>query len=185
MMEDDINYMHENVVKPITNKMLTTLFSDSPDINGRVWKKENCSKLLYDRYGNGYYIMAGSSRCIPGKTWLWLDMLMERLRYDRSLEISHIRCDNVMEKEIDINSVIHWNHSHPDYLKCIKVRYNMWKDLREFKCVMNPSPIQTTILESLGRFLPNMIDKGVLTTPNINVDDKKKLERVIKRRKKK
>lgn len=134
------------------------------------------SNLLYDRHGNGYYIMSGSSRCLPGKTWLWLNMLMERLRYNESLEIS--RCDNVMKKEIDINSVIHWNHSKPDYLKCIKVRYSLWGG--EYKYVMD-SPIDILLLETLERYYPEMIDKS---TPNINVDDKKKLERVVNKRRK-
>lgn len=178
MMDDDINYMNENVVKPITNKMLTTFFSDPPDRDGRVWKKENCSNLLYDRHGNGYYIMSGSSRCIPGKTWLWLNTLMKRLRYNESLEISHFRCDNVMKKEIDIDSVIHWNHSQPDYLKYIKVRYSLWGG--EYKYVVD-SPIDIILLETLERYYPDMIDK---LTPNINVDDKKKLERVVNKRRK-
>ena len=181
MTDKDLDYMNEHVVKPITDKMMAELFSDLPDRNGRVWRKEN-SKILYDRYGNGYYIMGGSGRCfLPRKSGLWINLLMERLEYKRSFEINHINCD-MMKKEIDIDSVIHWDHSHPDYLKrtFINVKYNMGKALREFKCVMNLSPIQTTILESLGRFLPNMIDKGALTTPNFN-DDKKKLEKVIKK----
>ena len=79
-----------------------------------------------------------------------------------------------------------WPKQDMSDLKAHDFRYGkMWQDQELINYATGDvSHIDTMILDSLATFGPDINSAYGLSTPNLNVD-KKKLERVIKRRKKK
>ena len=90
---------------------------------------------------------------------------------------------------VQLRSVIHWDHSHTDYLKDIGVKdgrlYHVWEDGQLFNYrTIDISPIDRAILDTLKTFGHEITEKCCITGPNFN-EDKKRLERFIKKGKRK
>ena len=86
---------------------------------------------------------------------------------------------------VQLYDVIHWNHVHINYTfglkaKDCRARYA----LEELIGYNDLSPISRMIVDSLKVNGPEMLKQGKSVGPNFN-EDKKRLERVINRRKKK
>jgi hypothetical protein len=154
--------------------------TESSDRNGRVWKREFMKKIL----NNQIFLT------IPRvhKSWLWLKLLEMQLQ--KSYEINLVQTlESPPSTKVDLKSVIYMKWPKPDLsdLKAQGFKYDtMWQDPALINyATMDISHINTISLESL-RMLDSDINSGYgLSSPNLNDIDKKKLERVIKRRKKK
>lgn len=154
--------------------------TESSDRNGRVWKREFMKKIL----NNQIFLT------IPRvhKSWLWLKILEMQLQ--KSYEINLVQTlESPPSTKVDLKSVIYMKWPKPDLsdLKAHDFRYGkMWQDQELINYATGDvSHIDTMILDSLAAFGPDINSAYGLSTPNLNDIDKKKLERVIKRRKKK
>jgi hypothetical protein len=121
------------------------------------------------------------------KSWLWLKILEMQLQ--KSYEINLVQAlATPPSTKVDLKSVIYmkWPKQDLSDLKAQGFRYDtIWQDQAINYAAMDISHINTIDLESF-RMLDSDINSGYgLSTPNLNDIDKKKLERVIKRRKKK
>ena len=91
------------------------------------------------------------------------------------------------DTKLDLDSVIHMKWPKPKLvnMKAHDFRYGkMWEDPLINYATGDISPIDKIILDSLSMFGPDINSQyGITTTPNLNEFDKKKLERIIKRRK--
>lgn len=148
------------------------LDADKPDRNGRIWQKELLAKQLMKPIW-----------MIPPrhhKSWMWMKLLQMQ-----SFEIQQRALMNPPSTKWDINSVIHMHWPTPDLtdLKAHDFRYGkMWEDQMLINYTTGDvSPIDRMALEGLAAFGPELMDKGILTAPNLNNNDKKLLERVIKK----
>ena len=148
------------------------LDADKPDRNGRIWQKELLAKQLMKPLW-----------MIPPrhhKSWMWMKLLQMQ-----SFEIQQRALMNPPSTKWDINSVIHMHWPTPDLtdLKAHDFRYGkMWEDQMLINYATGDvSPIDRMALEGLATFGPELMDKGILTAPNLNNNDKKLLERVIKK----
>lgn len=160
--------------------MFNMLDSDKPDRNGRIWKRECMKKIL----NNQTFLTVPRGH----KSWLWLKLLEMELQ--KSYEINLVQTlETPPSTKWDINSVIHmrWPKQDLSNLKARDFRYGkMWQDQELINYATGDvSHIDKTILDSLATFGPDINSAYGLSTPNLNDIDKKKLERVIKRRKKK
>jgi hypothetical protein len=158
--------------------LLDTLDSEAPDRNGRIWKREFMKKIL----NNQTFLTLPRGN----KSWLWLKLL----ELQKSYEINLVRTlETPPSTKVDLESVIHMRWPKPDLsdLKAHDFRYGkMWQDQALINYATGDvSHIDTMILDSLAAFGPDINSGYGLSTPNLNDIDKKKLERVIKRRKKK
>lgn len=156
------------------------LDTEAPDRNGRIWKRECMKKILNDQI----YLTAPRGH----KSWLWLKLLEMELQ--KSYEINVAQTLNAPPStKVDLKSVIHmrWPKQDLSNLKAHDFRYGkMWQDQELINYATGDvSHIDKTILDSLATFGPDINSGYGLSTPNLNDIDKKKLERVIKRRKKK
>ena len=92
-----------------------------------------------------------------------------------------------MSAKLDLDSVIHihWPKQDLSNLKAHDFRYGkMWEDNPLINYATGDiSPIDKIILDSLSTFGPDINSGYGMSTPNLNEFDKKKLERIIKRRK--
>lgn len=154
------------------------LNAEGPDRNGRIWKREFVKNIL----NNQAFLIAPRGQ----KTWLWLKLL----ELQKSYEINLVRTlETPPSTKIDLESVIHmrWPKQDLSNLKAHDFRYgNMWQDQELINYATGDvSHIDTILLDSLAAFGPDINSGYGLSTPNLNDIDKKKLERVIKRRKKK
>lgn len=91
------------------------------------------------------------------------------------------------DTRLDLDSVIHMRWPKPKLvnLKAHDFRYGkMWEDNPLINYATGDiSPIDKIILDSLATFGPDINSGYGMSTPNLNEFDKKKLERIIKRRK--
>ena len=133
---------------------------------------------ILNRFGNMVYF---PSRC-NGKKWFasYFD------EFAKSISITST--GGILwkpETDIDLNSVIYMTWPTPDLtdLKAHDFRYGkMWEDQMLINYATGDvSPIDRMALEGLATFGPELMDKGILTAPNLNNNDKKLLERVIKK----
>lgn len=159
---------------------LDILDTEAPDRNGRIWKTEALKGFM----NNKIYLTAPREH----KSWLWLKLLEMELK--KSYEINVAQTLNTPPStKVDLKSVIHMKWPKPDLsnLKAHDFRYGkMWQDQALINYATGDvSHIDTVILDSLATFGPDINSAYGLSTPNLNDIDKKKLERVIKRRKKK
>jgi hypothetical protein len=111
------------------------------------------------------------------------------MQLQKSYEINLVQTlESPPSTKVDLKSVIYMKWPKPDLsdLKAHGFRYDtIWQDQAINYAAMDISHINTIDLESY-RMLDSDINSGYgLSTPNLNDIDKKKLERVIKRRKKK
>ena len=92
-----------------------------------------------------------------------------------------------MSTKLDLDSVIHMRWPKPKVVnpKPHSFRYGkMWDDNALINYATGDiSPIDKIILDSLSMFGPDINSGYGMSTPNLNEFDKKKLERIIKRRK--
>lgn len=92
-----------------------------------------------------------------------------------------------MSAKLDLDSVIHMRWPKPKLvnMKAHDFRYGkMWEDNPLINYATGDiSPIDKIILDSLSTFGPDINSEYGMSTPNLNEFDKKKLERIIKRRK--
>lgn len=153
------------------------LNAEGPDRNGRIWKREFVKKIL----SNQSFLISPRGH----KTWMWLKLL----ELQKSYEVNLVQAlETPPSTKVDLKSVIHmrWPKQDMSDLKAHDFRYGkMWQDQELINYATGDvSHIDTMILDSLATFGPDINSAYGLSTPNLNVD-KKKLERVIKRRKKK
>lgn len=120
------------------------------------------------------------------KSWLWLKLWA----LQKSYEINLVRDLEIPPStKVDLKSVIHmrWPKQDLSNLKAHNFRYG--KMLQDQALIDYATGdclhIDMMILDSLATFGPDINSGYGLSTPNLNDIDKKKLERVIKRRKKK
>ena len=149
------------------------LDADKPDRNGRIWQKE----LLMKQFMKPIWMIPPRHH----KSWMWMKLLQMQ-----SYEIQQQRAlMNPPSTKWDINSVIHMHWPTPDLtdLKAHDFRYGkMWEDQMLINYATGDvSPISRMTLEGLAAFGPELMDKRILTAPNLNNNDKKLLERVIKK----
>lgn len=154
------------------------LDTEAPDRNGRIWKREALKGFM----NNKIYLTPPRGH----KSWLWLKLL----ELQKSYEINVVQTLNAPPStKVDLKSVIHmrWPKQDLSNLKAHDFRYGkMWQDQELINYATGDvSHIDKTILDSLATFGPDINSGYGLSTPNLNDIDKKKLERVIKRRKKK
>lgn len=154
------------------------LDTEAPDRNGRIWKRECMKKIL----NNQTFLTVPRGH----KSWLWLKLL----ELQKSYEINLVQTLNAPPStEVDLKSVIYmkWPKQDLSNLKAHDFRYGkMWQDQALINYATGDvSHIDTMLLDSLATFGPDINSGYGLSTPNLNDIDKKKLERVIKRRKKK
>ena len=154
------------------------LGTEAPDRNGRIWKRECMKKIL----NNQTFLTVPRGH----KSWLWLKLL----ELQKSYEINVAQTLNAPPStKVDLKSVIYmkWPKQDLSNLKAHDFRYGkMWQDQELINYATGDvSHIDRTILDSLATFGPDINSGYGLSTPNLNDIDKKKLERVIKRRKKK
>jgi hypothetical protein len=153
--------------------------TESSDRNGRVWKREFMKKIL----NNQIFLTVPRGH----KSWLWLKILEMQLQ--KSYEVNLVQSlETPPSTKVDLKSVIHmrWPKQDMSDLKAHDFRYGkMWQDQELINYATGDvSHIDTMILDSLAAFGPDINSAYGMSTPNLNID-KKKLERVIKRRKKK
>lgn len=160
--------------------LVDILDTEAADRNGRIWKREFMKKAL----NNQIFLTVPRGH----KSWLWLKLLEMQLQ--KSYEINLVQTlKTPPSTKVDLESVIHmrWPKQDLSNLKAHDFRYGkMWQDQELINYATGDvSHIDTMILDSLAAFGPDINSGYGLSTPNLNDIDKKKLERVIKRRKKK
>lgn len=157
-----------------------TLDADKPDRNGRIWKREVMKNILNNR----------TFLTVPRghKSWLWLKLLEMELQKSYEIDLVQTLATPPSTK-VDLKSVINmkWPKQDLSNLKAHDFRYGkMWQDQALINyATEDVSHIDMTILDSLATFGPDINSGYGISTPNLNDIDKKKLERVINRRKKK
>jgi hypothetical protein len=160
--------------------LVDILDTEATDRNGRIWKREFMEKIL----NNQIFLTVPRGH----KSWLWLKILEMQLQ--KSYEVNLVQSlETPSSTKVDLKSVIHmrWPKQDLSDLKAHDFRYGkMWHDQELINYATgDASHIDTMILDSLAAFGPDINSGYGLSTPNLNDIDKKKLERVIKRRKKK
>lgn len=145
---------------------------------GSIWKREFMKKVL----NNQIYLTAPRGH----KSWLWLKLL----ELQKSYEVNLVQTlETPPSTKVDLKSVIHmkWPKQDLSDLKAHDFRYGkMWHDQALINYAAGDvSHIDMMIYGSLAAFGPDINSGYGLSTPNLNDIDKKKLERVIKRRKRK
>ena len=154
------------------------LDTEAPDRNGRIWKREFMKKILNNR------VFLTTPR--GQKSWLWLKFLELQKSYEVKLQKT---LGTPLSTKFELKSVIHmrWPKPSMSNLKARDFRYGkMWQDQELINYATGDvSHIDSIILDTLATFGPDINSGYDMSTPNLNDIDKKKLERVIKRRKKK
>ena len=191
MMESDIRRMREDVIKPVTKEIFDKLVSRGTNVydrNGRMFLLDSMPGFTPDKL----YIHYPRTNGKVYKSWLWLNELIRAISDDpyppQSYSIDVFPIYPKPIASVQLKSVIFWDAGDQDYLSNLKARDSqakqLWMDENVRNYHFNDSPIADMVLDTLGIFGPELIEKGVITAPNFN-EDKKRLERVIKRRKKK
>lgn len=110
------------------------------------------------------------------KSWMWMKLLQMQ-----SFEIQQRALMNPPSTKWDINSVIHMRWPKPD-LTDLKPEVGKIDDIMLIDYISETfGPIDQMMMDSFMRHWPELMDKGILTAPNLNNNDKKLLERVIKK----
>ena len=175
---DAQNFKQQNYDK--VKVLLDMVDTEAPDRNGRIWKRECMEKIL----NNKILLTAPRGR----KSWLWLKLLEKELQKSYEINLTQ-SLETTPSTKADLKSVIHmrWPKQDLSNLKAHDFRYGkMWQDQALINYATGDvSHIDMVILNSLATFGPDINSGYGLSTPNLNDIDKKKLERVIKRRKRK
>lgn len=152
------------------------LDTEAPDRNGRIWTR----KVIEDVLNNRIYLIPPRGR----KTWLWLKLLELQKSYEIKLQKT---LGTPPSTKFELKSVIYMSWPKPDLsnLKARDFRYGkMWQDQELINYATGDTEhIDRLMLDTLRAFGPGIDSTYELTTPNLN--DKKKLERVIDKRRKK
>lgn len=142
------------------------LDADKPDRNGRIWQKELLAKQLMKPMW-----------MIPPrhhKSWMWMKLLQMQ-----SFEIQQRTLMNPPSTKWDINSVIHMHWPKPD-LSDLKPEVGKIDDLMVMDYITETfGPIDQMMINSFMRHWPELVKKS--PSPNLNDNNKKALERVIKK----
>lgn len=135
------------------------LDTEAPDRNGRIWKREFMNKVLNNRV----YLIPPRHH----KSWLWMKFLEMQ-----SYEIQHKPLVFPPSTKVDLKSVIHMRWPKPD-LSDLKPEVGLMDHI-----IDTFGPIDQMTLHTLMRHWPELVKKT--PGPNLN-DNKKTLERVIKK----
>jgi hypothetical protein len=154
--------------------------TEAPDRNGRIWKREFLKRFSKTRF----QLITPRGH----KSWLWMKLLEMELQ--KSYEINLMQTlETIQSTKVDLKSVIHMKWPKPEIsdMKAHNFRYGkMWQDQALINyAAEDVSHIDKIILDSLGTFGPDINSAYGISTPNLNDIDKKKLERVIKKGKRK
>ena len=143
------------------------LNAEGPDRNGRIWKKEALKGFM----NNKIYMTLPRGH----KTWLWLKLL----ELQKSYEINLVQTlETPPSTKVDLKSVIHMRWPKPD-LSDLKPEVGKIDDLMLIDYINNTlGPIDQMAMHSFMRHWPELVKKS--PGPNLN-DNKKALERVIKK----
>ena len=176
------------------------LDTSKPDRNGRIWKKDCLKKILIGEYppvlGRGWvnlkeifndpYVQIIGGRGINRTLYSNIYQMMSYNNMAMSINQMWRLINRPFSTKWNINSVIHMHWSSPDLtdLKARDFRYGkMWEDQRLINYATGDvSHIDRIILDSLATFGPDLNSGYGMSTPNLNDTDKKKLERVIKKK---
>lgn len=138
---------------------------DKPDRNGRIWERDLLTRQLM---GEPIYLIPPRHH----KSWMWLKFLQMQ-----SYEIQHKPLVIPPSKKIDLYSVIHMRWPKPD-LSDLKPEVGKIDDLMVMDYITNTfGPIDQMTMYSFMKHWPELVKKP---GPNLN-DNKKALERVIKK----
>lgn len=189
MMESDIRRMREDVVKPVTKEIFDKLVSRGTNVydrNGRMFLLDSMPGFTPDKL----YIHYPRSNSKVYKSWLWLNELIRAMSYPpQSYSIDEFPIYPKPITTVQLKSVIFWDAGDQDYLSNLKARDSrfkqLWMDENVRNYHFNDSPIADMALDLLATLGPDINSAYGMSTPNLNNIEKKKLERVIKRRKKK
>jgi hypothetical protein len=141
---------------------------DKPDRNGRIWERDLLTRQLM---GEPIYLIPPRHH----KSWMWLKFLEMQ-----SYEIQHKPLVIPPSKKIDLYSVIHMRWPKPD-LSDLKPEVGKIDDLMVMDYITDTfGPIDQMTMYSFMKHWPEMLKQGILVGPNFN-EDKKRLERVIKK----
>jgi hypothetical protein len=141
---------------------------DKPDRNGRIWQRD---LLMRQLMGETIYLIPPRHH----KSWMWLKFLQMQ-----SYEIQHKPLVIPPSKKIDLYSVIHMRWPKPD-LSDLKPEVGKIDDLMVMDYITDTfGPIDQMTMYSFMKHWPEMLKQGILVGPNFN-EDKKRLERVIKK----
>lgn len=145
------------------------LDADKPDRNGRIWQKELLTKQLM----KPMWLIPPRHH----KSWMWMKLLQMQ-----SYEIQQRTLMNLPPStKWDINSVIHMRWPKPD-LSDLKHEVRKIDDLMVMDYITNTfGPIDQMTMYTCMRYWPELVKKP---GPNLN-DNKKDLERVIKKARRK
>lgn len=182
MMESDVRIMHDEVVKPITKEIFKTLIlrgTNVYDRNGRMY-------LLDSLHGFDPDTLYIRPRACGRNFWVATKLLGLQ---PQSFSIDEFPTPPKPITTVQLKSVIYWNNSHMDYLKDIRVKdgrlSHVWENEQLFNyCTNDISSIDQAMLDTLRMFGHGVTEKGYITGPNFN-EDKKRLERFIKKGKRK
>ena len=143
------------------------LNAEGPDRNGRIWKKEALKGFM----NNKIYLTLPRGH----KSWLWLKLL----ELQKSYEINLVQTlETPPSTKVDLKSVIHMRWHKPD-LSDLKPEVGKIDDLMLIDYFTNTfGPIDQMTIHSFMRHWPELVKKT--PGPNLN-DNKKALERVIKK----
>lgn len=142
---------------------------DKPDRNGRIWQRD---LLMRQLMGEPIYLIPPRHH----KSWMWLKFLEMQ-----SYEIQHKPLVIPPSKEIDLYSVIHMRWPKPD-LSDLKPEIGKIDDLMVMDYITNTfGPIDQMTMYAFMKHWPELVKKP---GPNLN-DNKKALERVIKKARRK
>lgn len=170
------------VVKPITREIFEKIIlrgTNVYDRNGRMY-------LLDSMHGFDPYTLYIRPRAYGRNFWVAMKLLGLQ---PRSFSIDEFPTPPKPITTVQLKSVIYWDLSHVDYLKDISVKdgrlSHVWENEQLFNyCANDISPIDQAMLDTLRMFGHGLTEKGYITGPNFN-EDKKRLERFIKKGKKK
>lgn len=154
------------------------LDTEGPDRNGRIWKREFLKRFSTTRFP----LITPRGH----KSWLWLKIMDLQKSYEINLMQT---LETTLSTKVDLKSVINMKWQKPEMsdMKAHNFRYGkMWQDQALINyATEDVSHIDTIILDSLATFGPDINSAYGISTPNLNDIDKKKLERVIKKGKRK
>lgn len=138
---------------------------DKPDRNGRIWERDLLTRQLM---GEPIYLIPPRHH----KSWMWLKFLQMQ-----SYEIQHKPLVIPPSKKIDLYSVIHMRWPKPD-LSDLKPEVGEIDDLMVMDYITDTfGPIDQMTMYAFMKHWPELVKKP---GPNLN-DNKKALERVIKK----
>lgn len=138
---------------------------DKPDRNGRIWQRD---LLMRQLMGEPIYLIPPRHH----KSWMWLKFLEMQ-----SYEIQHKPLVIPPSKKIDLYSVIHMRWPKPD-LSDLKPEVGEIDDLMVMDYITDTfGPIDQMTMYAFMKHWPELVKKP---GPNLN-DNKKALERVIKK----